>query len=91
MCASRRASSGSRFLSGGSNCSEAGSLSRSYRMSLKASAGITFHDHSQPTSRSNSSGPARGSKIAGRASIPGASLVEGAIATRSASGRSIAL
>lgn len=40
MCTSRRVSSGSRFLSGESSCSEAGSLSRSYRISSRASAEI---------------------------------------------------
>jgi len=60
-------------------------------MSCKARATITFHDHSKPTSRSNSSGPARGSNIAGSASIPGASLDDGGTAVRSVSGKSMAL
>ena len=60
-------------------------------MSGEISAEITFHDRSQPTSRSNSSGPVRGSKIAGSASIPDASLVEGGTEARSVSGKSMAL
>ena len=60
-------------------------------MDFGGSAEITSHGHSEPTFRPSSSGPARGNKIAGRASIPGASLVEGVIATRSTSGRSMAL
>ena len=91
MCASLRASSGSRFLSGGRSCSEAGSLSRSCAAGFEESAEITSHGHSEPTSRQNSSGPARGNRIAGSVSIPGASLVEGVTATRSTSGRSMAL
>lgn len=47
--------------------------------------------HSQRTSRSNSSGPTRGSKIAGSTSTPDASLVEGGTTARSVSGRSMAL
>ena len=91
MCISLRASSGSRFLSGGRSCSEAGSLSRSYKMSFEVSAETTFHGRLQPTSRSNSSGPARGSKMVGSISIPGASLVEGGTALRSVSGKSMVL
>lgn len=44
----------------------------------------------QRTSRSNSSGPARGNNIEARTSIPGASWVEGGIATSSVSGLNIA-
>ena len=54
-------------------------------------AEVTFRDHSQPTSRSNSSGPVRGNKMAGSASIPGASFVEGETVTCSVSGESMAL
>ena len=54
-------------------------------------AEIACHYPSKPTSRSNSSGPVRGSKIAGSESTPGASLREGGMATRSTSGSSMAL
>lgn len=60
-------------------------------MGRTVSAEFTFRDCSEPTSRSNSSGPVRGNKIAGSASIPGASFVEGGAVTCSVSGESIAL
>ena len=61
------------------------------RVNCTTSVEVTSEVGLKPTSRSYSSGPARGNKIEGSASIPGASFVEGGTAACSVSGRSMAL
>jgi len=88
MWVSRRVASGSRTLVGGRNCRAEGSFSWSWEgIRMRIRKGV----RSERTSRSNSSGPARGRRIYCSASSPGAETEEGGTARREVSGERRAL